>query len=202
MLTSTLENIANRGLPRSPRARELCRELSGRRLGVQLPGMTRLLVESTGESLRIVRDANADAEAEIAGGPISLMALAGSRSEEVVQRGDVEIRGDAEVARKYRELAHLLRPDVEEELSLVLGDVAAHQIARFFRAAGSWSARAGSTAVQNLAEYFAHERRDIVPRAEGEQFFTGVDSLREDVDRLAARIELLAGRDHEKQQDK
>ena len=30
MLTATLENLLNRGLPRSPRARQLCAALSGR----------------------------------------------------------------------------------------------------------------------------------------------------------------------------
>jgi len=33
-----------------------------------------------------------------------------------------------------------------------------------------------------------------VPRHEGEQFLRGVDALREDLDRLAARIELLSQR--------
>jgi ubiquinone biosynthesis protein UbiJ len=36
-----------------------------------------------------------------------------------------------------------------------------------------------------------HERQDLVPRAEADQFLRGVDTLREDVDRLAARIDLL-----------
>ena len=75
MLTSTIENVLNRGLPRSPRARALCRELEGRRLGVDVRGMARLLVESTGDTLRITRDSAAPAEAEISGGPFSLMAL-------------------------------------------------------------------------------------------------------------------------------
>jgi len=33
-----------------------------------------------------------------------------------------------------------------------------------------------------------------VPRNEGEQFLRGVDAVREGVDRLAARIELLTAR--------
>ncbi len=43
----------------------------------------------------------------------------------------------------------------------------------------------------NAAEYFAHEKRDLVPRAEGDQLLKGVDTLREDVDRLEARLDLL-----------
>lgn len=192
MLTSTFENVLNRGLPRSPRARELCRELQGHRVGVDVTGFTRWVVESTGESLRITRDASAPAEAELVGGPFSLLALGGSAPEEVIQRGEVDVRGDAELARKFRELALLLRPDLEEELAQLIGDVPAHQLGRVARAAFSWTSKAASTTVRNVAEYFAHERQHLVPHAEGEQFLKGVDAVREDVDRLEARVELLA----------
>jgi ubiquinone biosynthesis protein UbiJ len=96
------------------------------------------------------------------------------------------------VARKYRELAHLLRPDLEEEFSLAIGDVPAHQLGRLARTAFAWGRQAAATAALNVAEYLAHERADLVPRAEAEQFTSGVDRLREDVDRLEARINLLA----------
>jgi ubiquinone biosynthesis protein UbiJ len=122
------------------------------------------------------------------------MALIGDTPEEVLQRGDVQIRGDAELAQKFRELALLLRPDIEEELSQLIGDVPAHQIGRFARAAFGWSQKAATTTVRNVAEYFAHERQHLVPRAEGDQLLKGVDALREDVDRLEARIDVIAER--------
>ncbi len=201
MLTSTLENVLNRGLPRSPRAQQLCAELAGRRIALALipaefGNPTRLLVESTGASLKLsVTDAAALAasppEATVSGGPFSLLALSGSSPEAVIQRGDVRIDGDAELAQRFRDLAILLTPDFEEELSAVLGDVPAHQVGRLARAVMGWTRRAATTTVRNVAEYLAHEQRDLVPSREADQFLQGVDSLREDVDRLAARIDLL-----------
>jgi ubiquinone biosynthesis accessory factor UbiJ len=193
MLTATIENVLNRGLPRSPRAQQLCAELTGRSVAVEIREITRLLVESTGSTLRITRG-DVGADAEIVGGPFGLLALGGDTPEAVVQRGDVEIRGDAELAQKFRELVLLLRPDLEEELSFVVSDVPAHQIGRFARMALGWTRKAAATTAENLAEYFGHERRDLVPRNEGEQFLRGVDSLREDVDRLEARVALLRER--------
>ena len=195
MLTSTLENVLNRGLPRSPRAQQLCAELAGRRLLVAVTGL-QVLVESTGVSLRLSVVSphalvSAPPEATVTGGPLSLLALSGSDPEAVIQRGDVRIEGDAELAQKFRELALLLRPDLEEELALVLGDVPAHQVGRLARALVGWTERAATTTVHNVAEYLGHERRDLVPRSEADSFLRGVDSLREDVDRLAARIDLL-----------
>jgi ubiquinone biosynthesis accessory factor UbiJ len=194
MLTSTLENVLNRGLPRSPRAQQLCAELAGHRLLVAVTGL-QVLVESTGVSLKlsVVNPealVSAPPEATVTGGPLSLLALSGSDPEAVIQRGDVRIEGDAELAQKFRELALLLRPDLEEELSLVLGDVPAHQVGRLARALAGWTQRAATTTVHNVAEYLGHERRDLVPRSEADSFLRGVDSLREDVDRLAARIDL------------
>lgn len=192
MLTATVQNVLNRGLPRSPRARQLCRELEGKRVRVAVSGITQLLVESTGETLRVTRDTATPAEAELTGGLLSLMALAGHSPDAVLQRGDVQISGDAELAQKYRELARLLRPDLEEELSIAIGDVPAHQIGRFVRAAFGWTRKATATTVRNVSEYLAHERQHLVPRAEADQFLKGVDVLRENVDRLEARTELLS----------
>lgn len=193
MLTTTIENVLNRGLPRSPRAQELCAELAGKRVAFNVRDVVRLLVESTGSSLRVTRG-DTPADAELTGGPLSLFSLTGRTPEAAMQRGDVEVSGDAELARKFRELAVLLRPDPEEELSVILGDVPAHQVARFFSGAVSWGWHAAFTGVQNVAEYLGHETQDLVSRKEGEQFLRGVDATREDVDRLDARIQLLAQR--------
>lgn len=190
MLTSTLENALNRGLPLSPRAQSLCRELAGKKLAVEIPEVVRILVESTGDMLRVTRG-SAPADAEVRGGPLGLLALSGDAPQAVLQRRGVEIRGDAAIADRFRELGMLLRPDLEELLARAVGDVPAHQVGNFTRLALSWGRHAASTALTNVAEYLAHERRDLVPRNEGEQFLRGVDALREDVDRLEARLDVL-----------
>ena len=193
MLSATLEKLLNRGLPRSPRARQLCAALSGRSVAIVVPDILRLRVSSNGQTLTVLRD-DAPADATLRGGALSLLALASESAQAVTQRGDVAISGDSEVAQGYRELAQLLRPDLEEELSLLIGDVPAHQLGRLARLAADWSERAADTTLRNLAEYLGHERGDLVSRNEGEQFLRGVDALRESVDRLQARLELIARR--------
>ena len=190
MLITTLENALNRGLPLSPRAQALCRELTGRKLAIEVPQLARVLVESTGEMLRVTRGEGL-ADAEVSGGPLGLLALSGDAPPAALQGRGVEIRGDAAIAERFRELGMLLRPDLEELLARAVGDVPAHQIGHFTRLALAWSAAAAKTTLTNIAEYLAHERRDLVPRNEGEQFLRGVDALREDVDRLQARLDLL-----------
>jgi ubiquinone biosynthesis protein UbiJ len=187
-----IENVLNRGLPRSPRARELCRELTGARLGIEVRGLTRILVRSSGAALHCAHDPSGAADADISGGALSLLQLAGSAPENVLRSGAVEIRGDAQIARQYRELGRLLVPDPEEELALLVGDVPAHELGRVARGALRWGHGAGQTALQNFAEYFSHERADLVPRAEADAFMSDVERLREDADRLEARINQIA----------
>ena len=194
MLTQAIENLLNRNLPRSPRARELCGTLKGRRVRIEARGLGWVLIaESLGDSISLGKgDAGAsEPDAEISGSLLNLAALAGPDPESVVQRGDVAIRGDAEIAQKYRELAMLLKPDVEEELSRIIGDSPAHQALRLARMAADFGRRAAKNSVRNVAEYLAHERGDLVPRAEAEDFYRGVERLREDLDRLDARTRAL-----------
>jgi len=193
MLTEALENTLNRHLTRSPRAREICRELAGRRIAVSVRGTGHATVlECAPESLHLHREATEPGEREpdarVSGSPLALLALAGTDPEAVIRRGDVSISGDAEVAQRFRELARLLRPDLEEALSEYVGDAPAHYAARFVRMAIGFGRRAATTGVRNLAEYLSHERGDLVPASEAESFFRDVEAVREDVDRAEARI--------------
>ncbi|HYB66396.1 MAG TPA: SCP2 sterol-binding domain-containing protein [Steroidobacteraceae bacterium] len=194
MLSETLGQLLNRGLPRSGRARELAAELAGRSLALEVRGMGALRLESDGAQLIVTGGGAQAADAGLSVGPLGLLALAGEGAQAAVQRGEAAMSGDGEIAGKFRELLTLLRPDPEEELSLVLGDVPAHQLARAARGALAWGARAADSVWRSTADYLAHERADLVSRHEGEQFLRGVDALREDLDRIAARIELLARR--------
>ncbi|HEX4648813.1 MAG TPA: SCP2 sterol-binding domain-containing protein [Steroidobacteraceae bacterium] len=192
-MLGTLENLLNRGLPRSPRARQLCAELAGRSLAIEIRDIARLRVSSNGLVLSVSHDGE-PADATVSGGPLGLAALAAQAPPAAPQLRGVTIGGDAELAQKFRELTRLLRPDLEEELSLVVGDVPAHQLGRLARLALDFGHRALATTVRNAAEYLAHERADLVSRNEGEQFLRGVDAVREDVDRLAVRLERIAAR--------
>ena len=195
MLTNLVENLLNRNLGASPRARELCAALQGRRIAITVRDMPlRIAVESTGDSLRLSREATGDSDTEIDGTLVSLVALAGPEPETLLQRGAVTIRGDADLAQRFRDLALLLRPDLEEELSHALGDAPAHQAMRFARGALAFGRRTVKTTVLNTAEYLVHERGDLVSRPEADAFFEAVDQLREDADRCESRLALLEQR--------
>lgn len=196
MIHEAVENLLNRNFGQSPRARELCRELDGKALHVDIRGTPwQFTVESLGHSLRLSRTSPATPpSATVSGSAVNLLALAGSDPHAVIRRGDVAIDGDAEIAENFQQLLHCLRPDFEEELSQMLGDASAHHLMRLASTSLGFGRRVIDTGLRNTAEYLAHESGDLVPRAEAEQFLDGVGRLREDVDRLEARIDVLAAR--------
>jgi ubiquinone biosynthesis protein UbiJ len=193
MFLASIEKLLNRSLPRSPRAQALAATLAGRSLAVAITGMGPVVISSTGERLRIERGADQPADASISAGPFSLLALAGGHSQALSGTG-AAISGDSDVAQQFSELLGLLRPEPEEELAQLLGDAPAHHLGRLARLALGFGDRALRTTVSNVAEYLAHERGDLIPKAEGRQLLDGIDALRDDVDRFEARLRHLEQR--------
>jgi ubiquinone biosynthesis accessory factor UbiJ len=102
------------------------------------------------------------------------------------------INGDAEIAEGFQELLRAARPELEEELSRHIGDVAAHQVGNVIRGVTGWGRNAAATFAANVGEYLQEEGRDLVTRTEMDEFLREVDEQRETADRLEARVARLA----------
>jgi ubiquinone biosynthesis protein UbiJ len=197
VIDRALRAAVSRARTDSPRARELLAALAGRSITLEARGTPfRVTIESDGSVLRVAAaDTGAAgapaADAHISGTSLSLLALTRADPEVVIQRGDVSIGGDAEIAQQFSRLALLLRPDLENALSQVLGRSGAHVLMRGLRGAAAWTRAAAWTQVQNLSEYLAHERGDLVSRSESAHFLREVDDAREQLDRLKARLSHL-----------
>ncbi|MDE2071080.1 MAG: SCP2 sterol-binding domain-containing protein [Gammaproteobacteria bacterium] len=118
--------------------------------------------------------------------------------EAALKRGDapprgIELNGDAETGQTFSRLLKQADLDWEELLSRYVGDVAAHQIGNLARGLLRWGRDAGTRLAQDLAEYLQYESSTLPPRHEVEVFLDGVDRLKNDTERLAARVQRLAG---------
>jgi ubiquinone biosynthesis accessory factor UbiJ len=199
MIERALDLLLARAISDSPRARELIAALEGHRITLQIQGTPWApTLESNGAGLRTVSlEPGERADALVSGAPLSLLALSGAEAQAVIQRGDVRIEGDVEIAQQFRELAVLLKPELETLLSGPLGRSGAHVLTRGLRGAAAWTRASLWTGVQNLSEFLAHESGDLVSRSEAEHVLRGVDELREQLDRVEARtaqLELKTGK--------
>ena len=101
------------------------------------------------------------------------------------------VRGDSELAAELRYLARHLRPDVEEELSRLIGDVAAHRVGLALRALVNWQRDAAQRLTEAAADYAVDEQRALVRRAEHEQLAADIARLTQALDTLEQRIARL-----------
>ena len=105
---------------------------------------------------------------------------------------NVRLDGDAEFAQALSGVLQRLRPEPEEELSRFVGDAAAVRIVAVLRAALAGIREAGGRLAVQTADYLVAENPMLVSRQEMAAFAADVARLRDDVERLAKRIELQA----------
>ena len=193
MLLERLQDVLNRNVAGSRRAQELARRLDGRALEIELSHTPlRLFMEARDGRILITDRRDAPADARLSGTPFSLLSLAGPEAEGGLRSGRVRIEGDAEIAQAFRELLEQTRPDIEEELSQLMGDVAARRMANLARGMMDFGRRATDSLATSAAEYLQEEGRDVPVRLEVEEFLREVDRLRDDVERLEARLVRVA----------
>jgi len=208
-----VEALLNRGLGASLQAAALARRLDGTALRLDVEGIIAIRLSVSGGRLALASDGRSSESgaaepvaATISGSIPALLQLAGAGRRGAPGRAAprapwsatppaaAQIRGDAEIANSYRQLLVFARPDWEEELSRVIGDLSARRVSRVARQAFAWVRAARGTAGENLAEYLQEESRDLVNKPELEEFLQGVDALRDTADRIAARIARLEHR--------
>ncbi len=106
-------------------------------------------------------------------------------------RKDVQVDGDAALASALTGVLTTLRWDVEEDLSRVVGDIAAHRMVNAGSRFVSWQASTTANLAQSVAEFVTHEQPLIASREAVSDFVQAVDALRDDVERLEKRIEKI-----------
>ena len=187
LLANPAARAVNHVLRSAPVALERLRRHAGRTVGFQVgPFATALTIQTTGEVEPAVPGAARDLEIRIP--PFLLPRLAAN--EEAAFR-DIEMKGDMELAQEISYLARNLTWDVEEDLSRVVGDVAAHRVVGTARGAAHWGRDAALRMAQGAAEYWTEESPLIASRVKVEGFVRDVADLRDAVERLEKRIEKL-----------
>jgi len=187
-----IANVLNRNILATTPARELCRKLDGTIVAVRVRDTavaTWFIVRE--EALELTTDLDAEPDVLISGSLFTLARMAGESGASAIRAGELELAGDPVLAEQFQQLLSYAKPDLEEELSSVVGDIAAHRLGELARGVGQWTRDARSTIGANIREYLQEESRDVPSRYEVEHFSSDVDALRDDVDRLEARINRL-----------
>ena len=191
-----IERLINRGIGLSSTARAMAVALDGETLDVRLDGTPLRLRLTAGEGRVRVTAATGEtpASATLSGSPLAMLRLLGGDPQALIRAGDVQMTGDTDVANQFRDLLHMARPDLEEELSKLIGDPVAHQLGNLARGIADWGARTAESVSRSVGEYLTEERRSLPTRPEVEEFYREVDRTSNDVERAEARLNKLKNR--------
>ncbi|CAN5213053.1 SCP2 sterol-binding domain-containing protein [soil metagenome] len=128
----------------------------------------------------------------IQGNLIDLGQMAWKSKNQAVSFGkSVTIQGDLDFLQELRDVFLKLDIDWEEQFAKMVGDIMAHNISKALQSFCSWSENSVSTLNQDLTEYLQEEARLLPTRLELMDFMRDTEILRDDVERLEARIKLL-----------
>ncbi|RTZ39789.1 hypothetical protein EKL30_17705 [Candidimonas sp. SYP-B2681] len=103
----------------------------------------------------------------------------------------MHIEGDAALAQLVSDLARDLRWDVEDDLSGLLGDVAARRLMQTGRALSGGVQAAAMRLTGNVSEFISEESGMVASRPAFDDFAARVQKLRESLDSLDVRVSQL-----------
>ena len=187
-----IASVLNRNIQATTPARELCEKLSGTVVAIRVrdTALTAWFIVHD-DSLELTTEAELEPDVLISGSILTLASMAGESGVRSIRAGSLELTGDPVLADDFQRLLTFAKPDIEEELSGFVGDAAAHRIGEIARGVSNWGREARATMGDNIREYLQEESRDLPSRYEVDRFAKGVSELRDDVDRLEARIKRL-----------
>jgi len=100
----------------------------------------------------------------------------------------IHIDGDMALAKAVSQVLEQMHWDVEEDLSKVVGDIAAHKIVSGSKHAAQTVKAQSINAAEMLTEFWQEEAMILAKKRHVEQFNQAVDTIRDDVDRFEQRL--------------
>ncbi len=136
-----------------------------------------------------LNDDEAEPHTRIKGSPMQLMgALIDKERRHQFFADDLTIEGDPEFAQQVINLFDQVSIDWEEHASRIIGDVPAYQLSKLVSGVRGWLKKTSSNFKQDASDYLHEEAEWFPTREELQEFFSDIDNIRMDTDRLEARI--------------
>ncbi len=152
------------------------------------------------QGLSIARESNDKPDVLIKGTPVNFLTMMASTSNSSgVLPSNMELIGDIGLAQRFQQIMQSIDLDLEEPLSNWVGDTAAFQIGKFMRSSREFALNAGKTLALDVSEYLRFESDVLPDDLLVREFCDDVATLREDVDRLSQRLQILQQRLADKQ---
>lgn len=191
LLTALLEKALRKYLQMDPDTLKHMAKLSGKVIKVEVTEPTlELYLHPDATGIHISASCDQPVDACIKGSFITLLAASKNGEDQARTQRQIQLEGDVELAHKFSQILQQRQVDWQEPLSRWIGDTAAHKLGNFVRDANEWRKNASENLRENVTDYLQESLRVLPPREEVEDFFADIYRLRNDVERLAAKIKL------------
>ena len=193
LLITAFESALNRYLNLDEQLATLLAPLAGKVIAMHItPFSENLYFCPTSDSVQILDNYLGEVDTQLTGSLAALGLMGVSNNPmRFLFKGQIQIDGDANVARHFQNLFAKLDINLEAKIAAIAGEQFAEKLSLAFRNSRDWSADSLHSLRLNLEEYLQEETRELPAKPEAEQFFQRVDELRSDYDRLFARVQQL-----------
>lgn len=175
--------LFNHLLAQHPSVRAGLAQLAGRRVALELPPVT-IAGVVTGDGW--LAATSGEPECRVRVSPAAALAL--QFAGRAPAFADLAFAGDTELAQRFAGLTGRLRWLPVEDLSRLVGDVAAARLETAARRTLAGGRDSAARLADSLAEYWRDEVALVARRQEVEAFVAAVDGLRDDAERLEKRL--------------
>lgn len=190
-LLAAQEAILNRFLKLDPESSKSLNNLSGKVVKLELNSLTHYWLFKS-DTIYLTKNYSGVVDLVLRGSVFDFMRLAFMKKESALTAMPIQVSGDMEFAKQFKDLFSNLEIDWEEQLSRVVGDTVAYPIAQFFKSLSQWAKQSLDDLSQNITDYVQAEMDYLVPDEELQIFFADIDDLRDDAARLEARMNRLS----------
>jgi ubiquinone biosynthesis protein UbiJ len=191
-LAAVMESALQQYLKQDPQVLQQCARLQGKVIGLEIRdlGLQLFFLPNT-EGVQVLAHCEQEPHTRLSGTVSGFARMALGSQEDALFGGAVEIQGDTENGQAFQDILAHVDLDWEEQLSHLTGDVIAHHAGKLVRESRQYLGQTRDTLEQNLSEYLQEEARLLPTRIELQHFLNQVDHLRNDSDRLSARVTRL-----------
>lgn len=187
---AALEIALNRYLRLDAEVLADCARLRGRRIGFAVNDLGwEWVVEPLADGVRVAGGGETEVRVQASSWRLLRAGLEALRGGRLAQ--DLPVTGDAELLQRFVRLLARVGFEPEEWLAPLLGGPAAHRVAGGLDTLLGWARRSGDSLGYSAAEYLREETGDLARADDVAEWMHDVDRLREDTDRLEARLRRL-----------
>lgn len=192
-LVSLLNAAINRYLALDPEAKKPLARLDGRSIAITLkPFHLTFYGKFINQGIELSTHLDEEPDVTLCGTPWQLFATMMTKDKrQQFFADDVTIEGNTELGQQIIALFDHLQIDWEDLLARYTGDVPAYHIGKAAQGIKKWLRDTNTSLTANISDYL-HEEANWLPTREAlDDFFTDIDILRMDTDRIEARLEQL-----------